>query len=280
MSNECSRTISLLLPAEAPSTRSVASAVRVMKGTRDDEPPMPQRVPLEVPDASASSAPRPPAPAPLILNCLLLICVFGRRYKVPPLVTMIRLPPAPSLSAPSVPLLAAAPKTPPVTVIVPTSPRLPVLFNMSVPAPALVNPPAPARTAPMVAVWLLTVIVGEPAETLNVNGSPEPVFKTQFVSGVASPKTRFPIVRAPSRVTVLRFVMFSVLKSAVLSAPLAITPLFQFTAVLQLPPALPLTRLVQVPFWARMFTVQNNNAAARAMIIFDFLCWIFIGYLR
>src|SRR2546423_2939222 len=75
----------------------------------------------------------------------------------------------------------------------------------------------------------------------------EVALRIQLVSAVVSPRIRFPMVRAASSVTVLLAVRFSVLKSAVASVPLAIVPLFQLAELVQLPDALPVTRLVQVP---------------------------------
>src|SRR5262245_36611186 len=110
------------------------------------------------------------------------------------------------------------------------------------------NPFAPKRLAlTVVMIGFVTLITGEPELVASVRAFGtvvlvEAAFTIQFVSGVVSPKTRFPIVRAASRGKVLFVVMFSVLKSAVLSVPSAITPLFQLAVLVQLPLAFPFTR--------------------------------------
>ena len=89
----------------------------------------------------------------------------------------------------------------------------------------------------IVALWLVTVIVGVPVLTLSDREPPLPVARVQWWLGVASPKIRCPMVREPSSVTVALDVRSSVLKSAVTSMPLALTPANQLPAVGQLPPA-------------------------------------------
>ncbi len=131
------------------------------------------------------------------------------------------------------------------------------LPRRNVPLPFLAKPAEAsglASTAEMVLDPLRLVSVGCPELTARVSGPPVPALKIQLFGAPVpvSPKVRLPIVRAPSSVTVLRAVMSSVLKSAVLSVLVAITPLSQLAAADQLPEPLPLTRLVQVPLCAQV----------------------------
>src|SRR5579885_2935788 len=100
-------------------------------------------------------------------------------------------------------------------------------------------------------VPLLAARVGVPALVCRVSVLP---VRTQLVPKgelfAVLPKTRWPRVRAVSNATMVLVARGSVLKSAVLSAPLATRPLSQLADTLQMPEASPLTRLVQVPFWA------------------------------
>src|SRR5882757_8297955 len=92
-------------------------------------------------------------------------------------------------------------------------------------------------------VGTLLLITGVPLLTANVNGSPVPAFKVQlcFVEFLSS-KNKFPIVRAPSSVTLTLPVNTSVLKLAVALTPAATTLFVQLAAAGHDPPAM----LVQV----------------------------------
>ena len=114
----------------------------------------------------------------------------------------------------------------------------------------------------------LTVIVGEPDATSRVSGPPLPGFTIQFVTGaVTSLNCRFPIVWAPSSVTVVFAARFRVLKNAVLFAPPATVPPDQLAVAGQLPPA----RLVQVPLAACATDALRPAIKVRTWIV----CLIF-----
>src|ERR1044072_3505168 len=111
----------------------------------------------------------------------------------------------------------------------------------------------------MVAVALvpsaLTVMVGCPVETESVKpfeGLPLPSIVQLAAEEVfVSPKMKLPLVRGESSRTVLFAVRLSVLKSAVLLAPLATAPFSQLALLLQSPPLascdqVPLTLLLTV----------------------------------
>lgn len=94
----------------------------------------------------------------------------------------------------------------------------------------------------MVAVWLLTLIIGLPLLIAKIKFDP---IKLQLLLGVMSPKTRLPTVRAISFVTVESTFRFNVLKSASASTPLGVPP-DQFAATPQVPLAFPPTKFVHV----------------------------------
>ena len=103
---------------------------------------------------------------------------------------------------------------PALTLAVPVN--VPAPLSVRYPAPVLLKPCAPATTALMMLVALLTAMAGVPLLTASVSGPPVPVLSVQlcFVAGFKSSKTRVPTVRAPSRVTVGLTLRLSVLKSA------------------------------------------------------------------
>ncbi len=73
-------------------------------------------------------------------------------------------------------------------------------------------------------VETMLLIVGAPLLTARVSGSPVPVLKVQpCLMELWSSNKRFPIVRAPSRVTAVLAVKDSALKPAVAPTPLAAT---------------------------------------------------------
>ena len=78
-----------------------------------------------------------------------------------------------------------------------------------------------------------------------------------------SPKISVPFVRAPSSVTVGAAASVSWLKSAVLVAPLAITPFVQLAAAAQLPPSL----LVQTLLWAQAVPAKPSNTSSNAGVL-------------
>ena len=131
---------------------------------------------------------------------------------------------------------------------VPVKVSLPL--RSKVPAPLLVSPCVPATTALIVAVSLLTVIVGDPVETASVRISAAlPLLsRTQLLLGTASPNFSWPIVRALSRWTVSSAVMSSVLKSAMASVPLAMAPMPPQLALTDQSP--PLVVSIHVPLMA------------------------------
>ncbi len=95
-------------------------------------------------------------------------------------------------------------------------------------------PSLPARMELIVAVWLVTVIVGAvPVVVSSV--SVLPVRNQLLVGEELSPNFRFPIVRAALRVTVWSAKIFKVLKSAVKSVPSATMLPDQLPTVLQVP---------------------------------------------
>src|SRR5579872_4261050 len=96
----------------------------------------------------------------------------------------------------------------------------------------------------MVVVSLLTVMLGVAFTALSVSGPPEPAFSVQLCALPWSPKTRLPILIAPSNVTVAFAFRSSALKSAVKPIPCAMFPPCQLDALSQLPPL----GLIQEPF--------------------------------
>lgn len=89
----------------------------------------------------------------------------------------------------------------------------------------------------MVTDGFCTVMVGFPLATFNVRGPALPVLSAHVWLGVVSAKLRWPMVRAPSRVTVELFVRSRVAKLAVVSAALATMLPCQLDETGQLPPA-------------------------------------------
>ena len=128
----------------------------------------------------------------------------------------------------------------------PIVPKALSVENTRLPAPSLVSGLVPDSARPMVAVWLLTVMAGEPALTASVSEPELPGLRNQLWLAPRSPKTRLPIVWALSSVTVVSAVRLRVLKSAVAAAPLAMVPPLQLAALVQLPPS----SLIQVPLAA------------------------------
>ncbi len=161
------------------------------------------------------------------------------------IVVVVNCPPEPSRSVPALMLVA------------PPYALLPV--RTSVPAPAFARPAVLLTGVAMVAVAFvpsaLTVTVGVPDATEKVKpfeGSPPPSM-TQLPAeeAVVSPKMTLPSTRGESSRTTFVPEMLSVLKSAVLPAPLATALLAQFTPPLQKPPLVscvhvPLTLLLTV----------------------------------
>ena len=75
------------------------------------------------------------------------------------------------------------------------------------PVPAFVKPCVPASGALMLAVLLLTVMVGEPAVTASVSTLPPLASSVQFCEPDVSPKSKLPRLRDVSSVTVRSAVM-------------------------------------------------------------------------
>src|SRR5882757_1241325 len=108
--------------------------------------------------------------------------------------------------------------------------------NVSKPLPFLVRPLVPASTAPMLVETLL-LMTGAPLLVASVSGSPVPGLNVQpCLVTFRSSNNRFPIVRAPSRVTVALAVNVNVLKQAAAPTPLAATLFDQLAVASHEPP--------------------------------------------
>ena len=196
-------------------------------------------------------APLPPMPVPEMVKAL-VPNVCPPRSRVAPLLTLtavamlVSAPPLPSASVP-------AP-----TVTLPKKVLLPLSSNT--PVPLFVKPCVPASTRFIVAVSLLTVIVGLPEETASVRMLPArpSLSRIQLLLGVVSPNFSWPIVRGPSRWIVSSDVMLSVLKSAMPSVPLAIVKVDQLSILFQSPP---LVLSFQVPLVARAGAALATRAS-------------------
>src|ERR1035438_7291801 len=106
------------------------------------------------------------------------------------------------------------------------------------------------------------------ASAVGVVALPELALTSQLVAAPLA-KIKVPIVRGASSVTVLlTLVNVSVLKSAIPSVLVAMTPPCQLAAVSQLPEAVlfvaVITRLVQVPLVAEAVTAASRSAAVKA----------------
>ena len=115
--------------------------------------------------------------------------------------------------------------TPPVKVLAPPS--------TSVPPPVLFSPWEPATTASTRAVMpAVSTAIDGVVVLLSVSVLAPPIVQPKALVGLS--KTRLPIVRFVSRVTVIGPVRLAVVKFAVLFAPSATVPPCQLAAVLQL----------------------------------------------
>ncbi len=112
--------------------------------------------------------------------------------------------------------------------------------NTSVPGPLLVNPPLPASETESVAVFCATTM---DAGAASVSATPLLPTSAQFWLPMRSPKRSVLMVRGESSVTVRSAVMSNRLKSAVLPAPSAMTPLAQ----LELSPHNPSPSVIHAP---------------------------------
>jgi hypothetical protein len=102
-----------------------------------------------------------------------------------------------------------------------------------VPAPVLLMPLALASTE-LIVVWLLMTLMTGVVLAASMRALPLTI---QLLSGEVSPKMRPPMVCGPDNVTVAGAVRSSVLKSAVLSAPVPMMPFNQLALLVHVPPA-------------------------------------------